>query len=925
MYSEIIISKFYSIFFLLLLITIRISYEITIGEFTITNINDLLNGNGGKFFPSYSPTNEYFQLCLFNDQKGTGPWDYAPQVNVSQKCYNKVLSQNAGATEILIYKFFRLRNSTELEPGNLKVGITKVYEVYYQFIYFKNGDIDETTQIDIETICEENIFVSYLPTMSDTLKTQFLTVYDQNPKTNKGLEDLQDYDILNPNSNFYKSICTIYTYNTYLESFILKESLLNYYDVSLEMRKLYFPGAAELCPVTCDYIGIMDEDKKLLIVCKCDDQHFDLLGGTIPQFQTFSSVYFDEEKFNNTNKDNYFTIDVLKCFRNTMLYALSNNYGSYIILGIWVVIFFAFGAIFLWGKGRIISIFELIYNNNINSLNYIKNQDENSYNNIHEGSHIFSDIKENKNPNINSRNKKDDIISYSSSKGGLNYMNNFHQNSLTAKGTLTNINNNNIIEQNRNEQENKKIYNNENEENEEINEEYEEEEDDELANPPKKIIIKKKKIKIKKKKNNENQNYEQSPNNMQEYGYENNEKPEQNYNYPNNNQAYDNYHKEGLYQDEGHFNEESRKQLNKNVKKYNNQRENEEYTNKDKESESIHERQVTQRPSKKKRSSKIKKEEKKETEETNNEDEYIPDIIKTKIVIPIDNIFTDQELNNMDLEEIYQYDQRTFFDIYFSILNIKCPIFFLFTYYNSTKGISLPLQIKYPGIKLIIFCILIFICFFFNATAFGSKSISFRLKGTYGFGKNIAFATILAPFCLILYGITNFFVFFKVTKKIVSIKIKLFTSFLMKKGEETKDINFNSLFEEGEDDIHRGHNNSGGYENYNEEEIIQKDIKEERLKLKTQILDLFSFIRIRLFITIGCMVVILLFIWYYVAAFCACYRNTQVTFLLNVLLTFIFCNIIPCFYCFLPTWLRKLAVERQDSKILICYKISQII
>ena len=174
-------------------------------------------------------------------------------------------------------------------------------------------------------------------------------------------------------------------------------------------------------------------------------------------------------------------------------------------------------------------------------------------------------------------------------------------------------------------------------------------------------------------------------------------------------------------------------------------------------------------------------------------------------------------------------------------------------------------------------------------------------------------------------GITIFLVFFKVTKKIVNIKIKLFTSFLMKKGEETKDINFNSLFEEGEDEIHRGHNNSGGYENYNEEEIIQKDIKEERLKLKAQILDLFSFIKIRLFITIGCMVVILLFIWYYVAAFCACYRNTQVTFLLNVLLTFIFCNIIPCFYCFLPTWLRKLAVERQDSKILICYKISQII
>ena len=912
MLNKIIISKLYYFFSLFLLIIIRISYEITIGDFTITNINDLLNGNGGKFFPSYSPTNEYFQLCLFNDQKGIGSWKYAPQVNISQKCYNKVLSKNSGATDILIYKFFRIRNSTELEPGNLKVGISKIYEVYYQFIYFKNGDIDETTQIDIEAICKENIFVYYMPTILDTLKTQFLNVYNQNPKTNKRLEDLQDYDILNPNSNFYKSICTIYTYNTYLESFILKESRLNYYDVSLEMRKLYFPGATELCPVTCDYIGIMNKEERLLVVCKCDDQHFDLLGGAVPQFQTFSSVYYDENKFNNTYKDNYFTISVLKCFKNAMLYSISANYGSFIILGIWVVIFFAFGAIFIWGKGRIISIFELIYNNNINSLNYIKNKDENSYNKIYESSHIFSDIKNNKNPTYNSRNKKEDLISNASSKRGLNSGINIIQNSLMTKKSITNFSNNNKNEQNRNEQK-KEINNNDNEENEEINEEYEEEEDDELANPPRKIIIKKKKkIKIKKKTNNENQNYEQSPNNSQPY--EKNKNHEQNYNFPNNNQEYDNYHKK--------YNEDSRKQLSEQSKKNNYQREEEDYINKEKNSNP--ERYEISRSNQKRRSSKIQKENN-EIEETNNKDEYIPDIIKTKIVIPIDNIFTDQELNNMDLEEIYQYDQRTFFDVYFSILNIKCPIFFLFTYYNSTKGISLPLQIKYPGIKMIIFCILTLICFFFNATVFGSKSISFRIKGTYGFGKNIAFAIILAPFCLIIYGIINFLIFFKVTQKIANIKTKLFTSFLMKKGEEAKDINFKSLFEEGEDEISKGQNNIDDNENYNEEEIIQNDIKEERLKLKMQILDLFTFIKIRLFITIGCMVVVMLFIWYYIAAFCACYRNTQVTFLLNVLLTFLFCNIIPCFYSFIPAWLRKLAVEEQDSKIFICYKISQII
>lgn len=404
--------------------------------------------------------------------------------------------------------------------------------------------------------------------------------------------------------------------------------------------------------------------------------------------------------------------------------------------------------------------------------------------------------------------------------------------------------------------------------------------------------------------------------------YKNIENEEQNYNLPNDNQVYGNYYKEDLYQNERQYNEESRKKLNKNNEKYKNQGNKENNINNDK--LSTPEAYEIPKLNQKKRKNE-EKEKNDETQETNNEDNYIPDIIKTKIVIPIDNIFTDQELNNMDLEEIYQYDKRTFFDVYFSILNIKCPIFFLFTYYNSTKGISLPLQIKYPGIKLIIFCILILICFFFNATVFGSKSISFRLKGTYGFGKNIAFAVILAPFCLIIYGIINYLIFFQVTQKIVSIKTKLFTSFLMKKGEETKDINFQSILEEEEDEILKGQNNIGGIENYNEEEIIEKDIKDERIKLKQQILELFTFIKIRLFIAIGCMVVILLFIWYYIAAFCACYRNTQVTFLLNVLLTFLFCNIIPCFYCFLPTWLRNLAVEKQDSQIFICYKITQII
>ena len=912
--NSFIYSNFCFFLFLIILSNIQISKQLTIGEFTIDNINELRNGKGGKFFPSFSPLNEYFQLCVFNDQEGEGSWGYAPTVNISDICYNKVLNKKSGASEILIYKFFRIRNSTELEPGNIKAGITKIYEVFYQFIYYINGDIDENSQIDIGDICEESIILYYKPTVSSTLKTTYFTVSQQNPKTNPELDDLDDYDIFNPNSNFYTSVCAIYTYNTYLENFILKETKLKYFDLSLEMRKLYFPGATELCPLTCDYIGINKIENDLLVVCKCDDQHFDLLGGTVPKSQTFSSIYYDDIQFNQTNKDNYFSIEVIKCFQNTMKNAFNNNYGSYITLSIGVIIIFAFAAIFIWGKGRIISIFELLYNNNINSLNQFNNQEESNYNynKIYDNSEVLTNFKDNNVTHINSRNKNSELISNASSRRGINIKANFIKNSLMKQNNVNNqiYNdkiNNNLIEPNKEKIKNhEKNENGDNEEYEEFEDEYEEEEDDELANPPRKIIVKKKKKKLIKNKNKFESldfDYSLSPKNNQHSDekemkfYENSQNEEQSI--------------------EGNYNNirGNSKKINNNINKNDNERKIEERR------KIISELQNQANQNQKKRPIKVTKDESEETSEENN---YLPDIQKTKICVPVDNIFTDQELNYMDLEAIYQYDKRSFIEIYLSILNKKCPIFFMFTYYNSNKGISLPLQIKYPGIKLIFFCIIIYICFFFNATVFGSKSITFAIKGTYGIGKNIAFAAILAPFCLIIRGIIYFLIFYEVSHKISEIKIKLFTSLLIYKGQEEHDINFKSILEEKEEeDNHK--NQVNGDDNFNEEEIVKKDIREERLKLKYQILDLFNFIKNRAIISMACLIVIIIFIWYYIAAFCACYRNTQVIFLLNVFLTFIFCNIIPCLYSFLPAYFRKLAFDKQDNKLFVCYQILQII
>ena len=168
-------------------------------------------------------------------------------------------------------------------------------------------------------------------------------------------------------------------------------------------------------------------------------------------------------------------------------------------------------------------------------------------------------------------------------------------------------------------------------------------------------------------------------------------------------------------------------------------------------------------------------------------------------------------------------------------------------------------------------------------------------------------------------------IFFQVTKKITDIKIKLFTSLLIYKGVGA-DYNYNSIFKEEEEEIRKKKYNIFGKEDkFNEEEINKRDIKEERLKLKHQIMELFNFIKKRTFISIACFFIIAIVMWYYIAAFCVCYRNTQVLFLLNTFLTFCFCNIIPCFYSFLPALFRKLAVNKQDNNSFIIYKILQIL
>jgi hypothetical protein len=67
----------------------------------------------------------------------------------------------------------------------------------------------------------------------------------------------------------------------------------------------------------------------------------------------------------------------------------------------------------------------------------------------------------------------------------------------------------------------------------------------------------------------------------------------------------------------------------------------------------------------------------------------------------------------------------------------------------------------------------------------------------------------------------------------------------------------------------------------------------------------------------------LLFIcWYYVAAFGAVFKNSQKNYLINTLISFIVCNLWPCVTTFIPTLLRRKALEKGNQTM---YKISQYV
>ncbi len=423
------------------LLALPLTKEAQIGVFEINSLEEL---GGSKVKLINSAINEYHQLSDFESNMQVGWYGFgkvgiSPYLNITNECRDKLLAKNPYAEEVLIYKIFRFRESDpEKEPNNKNLGVYHVYETFFQLFYYRAKNIDKYTKVDVEGVCAEKIALFLMHTLdNETLTTNFKNVQNQCPIKAPVANFMKWYDTLNPNSDFYNSICIGYTYNTLVDTFLKNETKLNYYDTPLDIRKKYFFGNLYLCPDYCTYSGIFSVAGFLLITCHCTDPHYDLLSDpTIVQETQYMQPFdFDEEKFFNTKHDSFFSIGVLTCFMFTFILGMQNNYGCYIILGIAGVIVFSFVDLIIFGKKRILLVFELLYSNNINNNN--------------------NSLKNNKNYQNNSKdnilNDKMDIeLISSSAKDDLEINNrnnklNIQNNNLNKKKKSTNIQNKNII------------------------------------------------------------------------------------------------------------------------------------------------------------------------------------------------------------------------------------------------------------------------------------------------------------------------------------------------------------------------------------------------------------------------------------------------------------------------------------------------
>ena len=102
--------------------------------------------------------------------------------------------------------------------------------------------------------------------------------------------------------------------------------------------------------------------------------------------------------------------------------------------------------------------------------------------------------------------------------------------------------------------------------------------------------------------------------------------------------------------------------------------------------------------------------------------------------------------------------------------------------------------------------------------------------------------------------------------------------------------------------------------------ITEQRLKEEVYKLSNKIC--IDYLSNKLIILITVFIMIYSYIFYFCYSFCSVYKNTQKYVLKGVFLSIIISQISPFFLCFIPAFIRKIAISKKQAKI---YKLTKLI
>ena len=276
---------------------------------------------------------------------------------------------------------------------------------------------------------------------------------------------------------------------------------------------------------------------------------------------------------------------------------------------------------------------------------------------------------------------------------------------------------------------------------------------------------------------------------------------------------------------------------------------------------------VVRKKLKNKRESNIKK----ENHDTNN---YTSNLMMTvqgvmdreKIIIKVKKImaYNDEEMNNLSYILALKYDKRTYFQYYFSLLKTNHVIFF--TFYKNKNDYNSKI------IKINLFFVEFIVELFVNALFFSDDTMHkiYEDEGDFNF----------------LYQLPQIILSTLISK----VFNWLFNNFAL---SEANILDFKN----------------------------NKSIKHLSKRAKK----LFFWLKVKFIIYFIISSIFLLFFWYYLAMFCAIYRNTQSHLIKDTLLSFVLSLLYPFVIYLLPGIFRIRSLSDKDSKKKYIYNFSIIL